>query len=129
MRIDIVSVLPELMEAPATLHHEAGAERLAGSTPATCGIRTGQTPAVDDYQYGTAGRYGDDGGTIWPIASMIFNGNARWGHFTRLPDGAPPNQPLVNRLSMYENLLILCGITRGMDEPSKKLCHHGSVYR
>ena len=119
MRIDIVSVLPELMESP--LQHsimkraqEKGLLEVHLHDLRAYGL--GKHRQVDDYQYG--------GGAgmvmmVEPLANCIDDLQRERTYdevIYMTPDGERLTQPLANRLSMYENLLILCGHYKGMDE-------------
>ncbi|MCB9352810.1 MAG: tRNA (guanosine(37)-N1)-methyltransferase TrmD [Lewinellaceae bacterium] len=119
MRIDIVSVLPELMESP--LQHsimkraqEKGLLEVYLHDLRAYGL--GKHRQVDDYQYG--------GGAgmvmmVEPLANCIDDLQRERTYdevIYMTPDGERLTQPLANRLSMYENLLILCGHYKGMDE-------------
>ncbi|MCB1838566.1 MAG: tRNA (guanosine(37)-N1)-methyltransferase TrmD, partial [Alcanivoracaceae bacterium] len=76
----------------------------------------GKHRQVDDYQYG--------GGAgmvmmVEPLANCIDDLQRERTYdevIYMTPDGERLTQPLANRLSMYENLLILCGHYKGMDE-------------
>lgn len=119
MRIDIVSVLPELMESP--LQHsimkraqEKGLLEVHLHDLRAYGL--GKHRQVDDYQYG--------GGAgmvmmVEPLANCIDDLQRERTYdevIYMTPDGERLTQPLANRLSMKENLLILCGHYKGMDE-------------
>ena len=119
MRIDIVSVLPELMESP--LQHsimkraqEKGLLEVHLHDLRAYGL--GRHRQVDDYQYG--------GGAgmvmmVEPLANCIDDLQREHTYdevIYMTPDGERLTQPLANRLSMKGNLLILCGHYKGMDE-------------
>ena len=119
MRIDIVSVLPELLESP--LQHsimkraqEKGLLEVHLHDLRAYGL--GKHRQVDDYQYG-----GGAGMVMMaePLANCI-DGLQRERAYDEViymtPDGQRLNQSMANRLSMKENLLILCGHYKGMDE-------------
>ena len=119
MRIDIVSVLPELMESP--LQHsimkraqEKGLLEVRLHDLRAYGL--GRHRQVDDYQYG-----GGAGMVMMaePLARCIDDLQQKRTYdevIFMTPDGERLEQPLANRLSMKENLLILCGHYKGMDE-------------
>lgn len=71
---------------------------------------------VDDYQYG-----GGSGMVMMvdPIAKCIdklMESNQYDEIIFMTPDGEKLAQPLANRLSTYQNILILCGHYKGIDE-------------
>jgi tRNA (guanine37-N1)-methyltransferase len=119
MRIDILSVVPELLVSP--LNHsimkraqEKGLYEVVVHNLRDYGL--GKNKQVDDYQFG--------GGAgmvmkIEPIANCI-NELKKQRHYDEViymtPDGQSFNQPIANRLSMKQNLIILCGHYKGIDE-------------
>lgn len=119
MRIDIISVLPELLRSP--LEHsimkraqdkgllEVHVHNLRDYTP----YKHGQ---VDDYQYG-----GSAGMVMMPepVVNCMEHLMQQRSYDERIfmsPDGKVLDQKMANRLSMYQNLLILCGHYKGVDE-------------
>ena len=119
MRFDIITVLPELLESP--LNHsimkrakekgllEVQLHHLRDYAP-------GKHRQVDDYQFG-----GGAGMVMKPepIASCIDQLLAERAYDEIIytsPDGVRLDQALCNRLSMKQNLLVLCGHYKGVDE-------------
>jgi tRNA (guanine37-N1)-methyltransferase len=119
MQIDIISVLPELLEGP--FRHsilkrasEKGLltirlHNLRNFTP----YKHGQ---VDDYQFG-----GGAGMVMMPepLALAIENLKSARTYdevIYMTPDGERLDQKLANQLSLKENLLIICGHYKGIDE-------------
>ncbi|MCO6488973.1 MAG: tRNA (guanosine(37)-N1)-methyltransferase TrmD [Phaeodactylibacter sp.] len=119
MRIDIVSVLPELMESP--LQHSIMKRAREKGLLEVClhdlrAYGLGKHRQVDDYQYG-----GGAGMVMMaePLASCIDDLQKQRPYdevIYMTPDGQRLEQPLANRLSLKENLLILCGHYKGIDE-------------
>ncbi len=119
MRIDIVTVLPELLESP--LNHsilkraqERGLLQVHVHSLRQYGI--GRHRQVDDYPFG-----GGAGMVIRPepLAACIRHLQSERSYDEVIyltPDGAVLNQSLCNRLSLKENLLLLCGHYKGIDE-------------
>lgn len=119
MRIDILSVVPELLVSP--LNHsimkraqEKGLFEVVVHNLRDYGL--GKNKQVDDYQFG--------GGAgmvmkIEPIADCI-NALKKQRHYDEViymtPDGQKFDQPTANHLSMKQNLIILCGHYKGIDE-------------
>jgi len=71
---------------------------------------------VDDYQYG-----GGAGMVMMcePLANAIekLQGERKYDEIIYMtPDGKRFDQQIANRLSLYENLLIICGHYKGIDE-------------
>lgn len=119
MRIDIISVLPELLTSPfehsiMKRAREKGLLEVEVHDLRRYGL--GRHQQVDDYQYG--------GGAgmvmmVEPIARCIDDLKAERDYdeiIYMTPDGERFNQSMANRLSMYDNLLILCGHYKGVDE-------------
>ncbi len=119
MRIDIITVLPELLHSP--LQHsimkraqEKGLLEVHIEDLRACGL--GKHKQVDDYQYG--------GGAgmvmmIEPLAHCIETLKAQRTYQEIIyltPDGIRLNQSLSNQLSLKENLLLICGHYKGIDE-------------
>ena len=119
MRIDIVSVLPELLESP--LQHsimkraqERGLLEVHIHNLREYGV--GKHRQVDDMQYG-----GGAGMVMMPgpIANCLDDlmGQRSYDEIIYLtPDGIRLTQSISNRLSLKENLLLLCGHYKGIDE-------------
>ena len=118
MRIDILSVVPELLESP--LGHsivgraiKKGLAEIHVHNLRKYGI--GPRKNVDDYSYG-----GDAGMVmmIEPVYRMIEELKAE-RHYDEViymsPDGEILDQGISNELSLKENLIILCGHYKGID--------------
>ncbi len=118
MRIDIITVLPELLESP--LNHSI-VKRARDKGLADINIvnlrdfTTDKRRTVDDYQYG-----GDAGMVmmIEPIDKAITYLKSQRNYDEVIytsPDGEVLNQKTANTLSTYQNLIILCGHYKGID--------------
>jgi tRNA (guanine37-N1)-methyltransferase len=119
MRIDIISVLPELLESP--LQHsimkraqEKGLLEVNIHDLRAFGF--GKHRQVDDYQYG-----GGAGMVMMPepLANCIdqLKEKVEYDEIIYLtPDGQRLNQGISNRLSLQQNLLFICGHYKGIDE-------------
>ncbi len=119
MRIDILTVLPELLESPFAASIMKRAQDKGLVEIHTHNIRdysTNKHRNVDDYQYG--------GGagmvmSIEPIAAAIekLKSERTYDEIIYMsPDGELLEQPLCNSLSLKGNLMILCGHYKGVDE-------------
>ena len=119
MHIDILSVLPELLQSPfqhsiMKRAQEKGLLSLEVHNLRNYGL--GPHRKLDDYQYG--------GGAgmvmmVEPIANCMDQLMAQRKYdqiIYMTPDGQRLNQSTTNRLSMMENLMILCGHYKGVDE-------------
>ena len=118
MRIDIITVLPELLESP--LNHSI-IKRARDKGLADINIvnlrdfTTDKRRTVDDYQYG-----GDAGMVmmIEPIDKAISFLKSQRDYDEVIytsPDGEVLNQKTANTLSTYQNIIILCGHYTGID--------------
>ena len=118
MRIDILTVVPELLESP--LNHSI-VQRAKNKGLVEIHIHDirdygkGNYRQVDDYSYG-----GDAGMILMiePIYTLI-NKLKEERHYDEIiymsPDGNVLDQPIANRLSCMENIMILCGHYKGID--------------
>ncbi len=124
MRIDIITVLPELLDSPFA-HSimkrakekgllEVQLHQLRDYTP----YKHGQ---VDDYQFG-----GGAGMVMMPepLALVIekLQSERTYDEIIYMtPDGARFDQRTANRLSLKDNLMIICGHYKGIDERIRQL--------
>ncbi len=117
-RIDILTVVPELLESP--LNHSI-VQRAKNKNLVEIHIHDireygkGNYHQVDDYSYG-----GDAGMILMiePIYKLItkLQSERKYDEIIYMsPDGELLNQPIANRLSCYENIMILCGHYKGID--------------
>jgi len=118
MRIDIISVVPELLESPLS-HSIVGRAINKGLVEIHVhNLREfGKGPRlqVDDYSYG-----GDAGMVLMvePVYNMIMKLKAERDYDEVIymsPDGAVFSQGMANELSLKENIIILCGHYKGID--------------
>ncbi|MBS1946918.1 MAG: tRNA (guanosine(37)-N1)-methyltransferase TrmD [Bacteroidetes bacterium] len=119
MKIDILTVQPELLESPfahSILKRAKEKKLLEVNVHNLRNWAVNEHGQVDDYQYG-----GGAGMVMMcePLANAI-EFLSRESQFDEIiymtPDGCPFNQKTANRLSLKKNLLILCGHYKGIDE-------------
>lgn len=119
MRIDILSVVPELLESPLA-HSIVG--RAIGKGLVDIQVHNlrkygiGPRKNVDDYSYG-----GDAGMVmrVEPVYDMIAELKSERDYDEVIymsPDGERFTQGMANELSLKENIIILCGHYKGIDE-------------
>ncbi len=119
MRIDIITVLPELLRSPFehSILKRAQAKGLAEVNLVNLrDYSTDKHKSVDDYQYG--------GGAgmvmmVEPIANCIEALKKERTYDEVIytsPDGKLLDQPMANSLSLVNNIVILCGHYKGVDE-------------
>lgn len=118
MRIDILTVVPELLESPLS-YSIVGRARKKGLVEINVhNIRKhglGPRASVDDYSYG-----GDAGMVMMvePVEKMIEELKAERDYDEVIymsPDGEILDQGISNELSLKENIIILCGHYKGID--------------
>jgi tRNA (guanine37-N1)-methyltransferase len=119
MRVDILTVVPQLLSSPFSASIMQRAQDKGHVEIYVHNIRdysTSKHKNVDDYQYG--------GGagmvmSIEPISACIEKLKSQ-RHYDEIiymtPDGEILEQKLCNSLSLFENILILCGHYKGIDE-------------
>ena len=119
MRIDIITVLPELLQSPFEASILKRAIEKGIVEVHTHNLRNYATNAykqIDDYQFG--------GGAgmvmmIEPIDKCISELKAERVYdeiIYMTPDGKTFNQQIANELSLKENIIILCGHYKGVDQ-------------
>jgi tRNA (guanine37-N1)-methyltransferase len=124
MRIDILTILPELLEGPfsASIMQRAQDKNLVEIHMHNIrDYSTNKHKNVDDYQYG--------GGagmvmSIEPIAALIEKLQAERNYdeiIYMTPDGEILEQTHANQLSLQGNLMILCGHYKGVDERVRQM--------
>jgi tRNA (guanine37-N1)-methyltransferase len=124
MRIDILTLLPELLSGPFSASIMKRAQEKGLVEIHMHNIRdysTNKHKNVDDYQYG--------GGagmvmSIEPIAAVIekLQGERKYDDVIYMtPDGALLEQRHCNDLSLKQNLIILCGHYKGVDERVRQM--------
>jgi len=119
MRIDIITVLPELLKSPfeASILKRAIKKKLV--TVLLHNLRdysTNEYKQIDDYQYG-----GGSGMVmmIEPIDKCISKLKEEREYdevIYMTPDGTILSQGIANELSLKKNIIILCGHYKGVDQ-------------
>ena len=118
MRIDILTVVPELLESPLSHSIVGRAIRKGIVEIHVHNLRKygiGPRKNVDDYSYG-----GDAGMVMMvePVFRMIeeLTAERRYDEIIYMsPDGEILDQGISNELSLKENIIILCGHYKGID--------------
>ncbi len=119
MRIDIISVIPGLLEGPFSHSimkraRDKGLLEVHVHDLRQWGL--GKHKQLDDYQFG-----GGAGMVMMcePLANCIeeFKDQREYDEIIFMtPDGKRYDQKMANRLSLFNNLLIICGHYKGIDE-------------
>ena len=119
MRIDILTIHPELLHSPfehSILQRAKDKKLVEIVLHDIRSYSTDKHKKVDDYQFG--------GGagmvlTIQPIADCIEQLKSQ-RHYDAIiymsPDGERLNQKISNHLSTFNNIIILCGHYKGVDQ-------------
>ena len=119
MRIDIISVVPELLDSPLS-HSIVGRAIKKGLVEIHVrNLREyglGPRRNVDDYSYG-----GDAGMVMMvePVFNLISDLKKERSYDEVIymsPDGEILNQAISNELSLKQNIIILCGHYKGVDQ-------------
>ena len=124
MRIDILSIVPELLRSPfeaSILKRAQDANCVEIHTHNIRDYSSNKYKQVDDYPYG--------GGAgmvlmIEPIAKCIEALQAERDYDVIVymtPDGQQLNQKTANRFSLFKNIIILCGHYKGVDQRVRDL--------
>ena len=119
MRIDILTVVPELLESPLSHSIPGRAVKKGLVEIHVHNLRKyglGPRLTVDDYCYG-----GDAGMVMMvePVFRMIEELRSERDYdeiIYMAPDGEILDQGIANELSLKENIIILCGHYKGIDE-------------
>lgn len=124
MRIDIISVVPELLESPFQHSIMKRAQEKGLLEVHVHNLRDFTTLKhlqVDDYQFG-----GGAGMVLMaePLALAIdtLQKDRKYDEIIYVtPDGTTLNQKITNHFSLKENLLIICGHYKGIDDRIRQL--------
>lgn len=119
MRIDIITVLPDLLRSPfegSIMKRAIEKELVEVHFHNLRDYTTNKQKSVDDYQYG--------GGagmvmSIQPIDDCISKLKSERNYdevIYMTPDGETLNQSMANGMSMLKNIIILCGHYKGVDQ-------------
>lgn len=119
MRIDIITLFPDMFEGPFSESIIKRAKEKGLVEIVLHDIRdysTDKHRKVDDYPYG--------GGAgmvmqVEPIARLIekLNDERTYSHIVYMtPDGDTLNQKIANTFSLCDNMIILCGHYKGVDQ-------------
>ena len=119
MQIDIITVVPDLLQSPfqhSIMKRAADKGLLNVNVINLRNYGLGKSKQVDDKAFG-----GEAGMVmmIEPIANCINDLKTKKKYdevIYMTPDGKTFNQKMANHLSLKENLIILCGHYKGIDE-------------
>lgn len=119
MRVDIITVLPEIMQSPfegSMMKRAIDKGLVEVHFHNLRNYSTNKQKSVDDYQFGGgAGMVMN----IQPIDDCITHLKSERDYdeiIYMTPDGETLNQKMANKMSMLGNLIILCGHYKGVDQ-------------
>lgn len=119
MRIDILTVLPELLESP--LQHSI-MKRAQDKGLLQVHVHHLRKWAVNEYGQVDDYQYGGGAGMVMmcePLVKAIeeLSAERKYDEVIYLtPDGEVLNQKIANSLSLKENIIMICGHYKGIDE-------------
>ena len=124
LRFDVISAVPELMESPFSHSILKRAEERNLLNVKVHDIREfgiGKHKQIDDYQYG-----GGAGMVMMcePLDNCISSLKSQRTYDAVIymtPDGETFNQKMANRLSLLENIIIICGHYKGIDQRIREM--------
>src|SRR6201990_3644863 len=124
MRFDIITVLPGLLESPFAHSILQRAQKKGIAEIVVHNLRdyaANKQKSVDDYPFG-----GGSGMvmTIEPFALCIEKLKAKRNYdevIFMTPDGETLNQAIANQLSVKQNIIVLCGHYKGIDQRIRDL--------
>lgn len=118
MRIDILTVLPEMLESPLGCSILKRAQDKGLAEIVVHNLRdytTNKHRKVDDYPFG------GEAGMVMQIEPIdrAISALREKRHYDEViftsPDGQTFDQPMANAMSMLDNIIILCGHYKGID--------------
>ena len=118
MRIDIITVLPEMMEGPLTCSILKRAQEKGLVEIVVHNLRDYSTDVrrrVDDYAFGFGAGMVLQCDPIFRCIEKLKSERDYDEVIFTAPDGERFCQPMANQLSMKENIIILCGHYKGVD--------------
>ena len=124
MRIDIISVLPELLKSPfsaSILKRAIDKGLIQVQLHDLKDYAIGKSKRVDDYAYG-----GSAGMVLMPepLDKAISKLKAERNYDAVIyltPDGEPLDQKRCNQLSLQKNLMLICGHYKGIDQRIREI--------
>lgn len=119
MRIDIITVLPELLESPLGNSIVKRARDKGLVELVVHNLRDYSTDLrhrrVDDYAFGFGAGMVMQIEPIYRIIEKLKSERTYDEVIFMTPDGEQFTQPMANRLSLVQNIIILCGHYKGID--------------
>ncbi len=119
MRIDIISAVPDLLKGPLD-HSIVGRARKSKKVEIVVhDLRTYSTDKhgkVDDYPFGGGAGLVMTPQPVFDCIGSLKQEREYQAVIFPTPDAPVVDQPVVNKLSLLENIIILCGHYKGIDQ-------------
>ncbi len=119
MRIDIITVLPDLLEGPLNCSILKRAQDKGIAQIKVHNLREFSLDLkhrrVDDYAFGFSAGMVLQIEPIDRVITLLKSERTYDEVIYTSPDGEMFNQPMANRMSLMENIIILCGHYKGID--------------
>ena len=119
MRIDIITLFPELLQSPFEVSIIKRARENKSVDIHLHQLRdysTNNYKQVDDYPYGGGSGMVLKVEPIEKCISQLQSQRAYDAVIYMTPDGEQLTQPLANSLSLFTNIIVLCGHYKGVDQ-------------
>lgn len=119
MRIDIITVLPELLKSPfeaSILKRAIEAKLVEVQLHNLRDYTTDNYKSVDDYQFGGGAGMVMMVEPIDKCISALISERNYDDIIYMTPDGDTLNQSIANEISLKKNIIILCGHYKGVDQ-------------
>ncbi|NBB89487.1 MAG: tRNA (guanosine(37)-N1)-methyltransferase TrmD [Bacteroidetes bacterium] len=119
MRIDVIAVIPELLEGPFSHSILQRAQKRGLLEVHVHDLRAfglGKHQQIDDYAYGGEAGMVMKPEPVFACVEALQSQRAYDEIIFLTPDGQSYHQQLANRLSLHQNLILLCGHYKGLDE-------------
>ncbi len=124
MRVDILTILPELLEGPFSASIMKRAQEKGLAEIYLHNIRdyaTNKHKSVDDYQYGGGAGMVMSAEPIALLMDKLKSERTYDEIIYMTPDGVVLEQKISNQLSLGKTIMILCGHYKGVDERIRQL--------
>lgn len=124
MRIDIITCLPQLLESPFS---HSILKRAQDKKLATLVVHNLRDYSLDKHKKTDDYAFGGGAGMVMqiePIARCIRSLQQERNYDAVIyttPDGVTFNQKIANQFSLWQNIIILCGHYKGVDERVREL--------
>ncbi|MBK8504534.1 MAG: tRNA (guanosine(37)-N1)-methyltransferase TrmD [Saprospiraceae bacterium] len=125
MHIDIISIVPELLDSPfrhSILQRAQSRGLLNVNVIDLRAYGLGKNRQIDDYQYGGGAGMVMMAEPIYLAIQTLKKERSYDEIIYMTPDGEKLNQQMANQLSLHENILLICGHYKGIDERLREHC-------